>query len=76
MYDAATQAKAYLYRQKAIAGTLTIEDEIEAVKLLSQGRASASFASTAAKGKRASTAKIDALNGDDLLSEMMGGDLT
>ena len=74
MYDQTLQQQAFLFRQKAIAGTLTVEDEIAAVKMLSAGRTSAAHASTGAKTKRVTSAKIEALNGDDLLNEMMGGD--
>lgn len=75
MYDVATQIKVAEWRRKAIDGTLTVEDQIEAVKYLAQGRRSAFEAASSAKGTRTAKAKaaINVPSGDDLLSEMMEG---
>ena len=72
MYDLETQAKVQTWRRKAIDGTLSIEEQVEAVKYLSQGRRSASSAASTAKGTRAKATKLAGISGDDLLSEMMG----
>ena len=73
MYDIETQAKVAVWRRKAIDGTLTPEDQVEAIKYLAAGRRSAYEATTTAKGTRKATAKAAANvpSGDDLLSEMM-----
>jgi hypothetical protein len=74
MYDLETQVKVAALRAKAIAGTLTPEDELLTVKLLLQGRHSAQVASSTAKGGRKTAAKLANLDGDALLEEMLGGD--
>lgn len=65
------QAKVNLWRSKAIQGTLTPEDELEAIAALREGRKSAAMASEAVR-TRAAKAATPAPSGDDLLSEMMG----
>lgn len=70
MYDLATQAKISEFRQKAIAGTISKEEMIEAARLLTQGRMSAAAASTAAKTTRKKEA-APLPSGDDLLNEML-----
>ncbi len=67
------QIKVLQWRAKAIAGTLTKDEMIEAARALREGRVGAAAASAGATTKRASTAKAAILpNGDDLLSEMLG----
>ncbi len=75
MYDLETRAKVESWRAKAIAGTLTQEDMVQAVLHLTAGRRSAAAASTTAKGTRvaaAKAAKAPLPSGDDLLAEMLG----
>lgn len=64
------QEKVSIWRQKAIANTLTVEDMKEAVIAMRQGRVGASIASDASRRK---TAKAVVPSADDLLSEL--GDL-
>ena len=58
-------------RQKAIAGTITQEEMIEAVKILRADRTSAVVASGKKAGARAAKVAAVSLNGDDLLGELM-----
>ena len=71
MYNLETQAKVAQWRVKALANTLTQEEMVEVVRHLTAGRKSAAAASSTSKTKRVASAKIDALNGDDLLDEML-----
>ena len=71
MYDTETQIKVAQWRARSLAGTITPEEMVQIVMHLSAGRRSAAMASTTAKGVRKASAKIDALNGDDLLNEML-----
>jgi hypothetical protein len=67
------QIKVSQWRAKAVAGTLTKEEMIEAARALREGRIGAAAASAGATTKRASAAKAAVIpNGDDLLSEMLG----
>jgi hypothetical protein len=61
------QEKIALLRQKAIDGTLTVEETKEAVILLREGRMGAAIASDKARSK---VAKKVVLSADDLLSEL------
>ena len=65
------QAKVILWRQKAVAGTLTQEEMAEAVKVLREGRIAAQMAVTTGKAKTAA-GKAPAVSGNDLLDELMG----
>lgn len=77
MYDLITQAKVALWRRKAIDGTLTKEEQREAVAHLAGSRQSAFAAATSAKGTRTAKAKgkaaVDAIDPDADLLEMMEG---
>jgi hypothetical protein len=57
-----------LWRQKAVEGTLTKEDMIEAIKLLSGGRQSAAIASSTSRSKKALAPAPE--NADDLLDQI------
>lgn len=65
------QAKVNVWRSKAIAGTLTPEDELEAIQALREGRKSAAIASEAVRTRKAAAA-APVPSGDDLLAEMLG----
>ncbi len=60
-------AKIQVWRQKSLDGTITIEEQREALKLMREGRLAAAQASAA--GKRAK-AKAAVPNADDLLNEL------
>lgn len=58
------------YRRKAADGTITLEEMREAVKLMRQGRISASAAAAATpRAKKASSAPVDS---NSLLDELEG----
>ena len=62
------RSKIELWRRKALDGTLTEADQIEAVRALREGRLGAAIASeTSRKAKAAKPA----VSGNDLLDEMM-----
>ncbi len=61
------QQKIQVWRQKSLDGTITIEEQREALKLMREGRLAAAQASAA--GKRAK-AKAAVPNADDLLNEL------
>ena len=64
------QSKILIWRQKALDGTLSLEDQIEAVKALRESRESAfKAANSKAASSKARTSK-PVLNADDLLSEL------
>lgn len=67
--DNTTQARVTEWRAKAQAGTLTVEEMREAIKVLRAGRVSAAFASETARRKKA---KAVVPSADDLLSELGG----
>jgi hypothetical protein len=69
--NADLQIRVAQWRQKAIDGTLTLEDKIEATAALREGRRSAAMAVVGATAKRAKAAG-PAVSGDDLLDELMG----
>lgn len=73
MYDTATQIKISQWRAKAVAGTLSREEMIEATQILMEGRRSAAAATTTALKSRTTARKAEASlpSGDDLLSEML-----
>lgn len=62
------QSKIAELQAKSLAGTLTLEEMREAIRLMRQGRRSAAETST----KKASRAKGPAKSADDLLSELGG----
>ena len=64
------QIKISQWRQKAIAGTLTLEDMIESLKALREGRRTAAAASAGATTKRKAAA-TPLPSADDMLNEMM-----
>ena len=63
------QLKVAEWRAKARAGTLTLEETRDAIKVLRSGRAAVA---QAASGTKARKAKEPAKSGDDLLSELEG----
>ncbi|MDO8340815.1 MAG: hypothetical protein Q7T59_02495 [Candidatus Woesebacteria bacterium] len=63
------QLKVAEWRAKARAGTLTLEENKEAIKILRAGRA---LISQATGGSKSRTAKPPTKSGDDLLSELEG----
>lgn len=67
------QTQVSIWRQKLLAGNLTKEEMIDAVKVLREGRRSAAMASTTAAKARATKAATPAVNGNDLLDEMCNG---
>ena len=70
--NAELQIKIDMWRQKAIAGTLTVEEMTQAAAALREGRRSAAAASAGATTKRAAAkAASTPINGDDLLNEML-----
>lgn len=71
MYTLEVQSQITLWRAKAAEGTLTEDNMRDIVKALRDGRVSAGVASAGAKTKAAKAAG-PALNGDDLLGELMG----
>jgi hypothetical protein len=60
-------AKIAIWRQKAIDGTLTIEEMKEAISALRQGRVSAGIASATSRAKKA---KVEVPSAANLLAEM------
>lgn len=64
-------SKINIWRQKAVQGTLTMEETREAIQLLRGGRVAAAKASDSAKRKTAIKAIPTA---DDLLSEIGGAE--
>lgn len=73
MTPAELTAKVDEWRQKAAAGTLTVEECREALAFLRQGRVAASATSTKARTAKAAAAKkAGPINSDDLLSELDG----
>lgn len=65
------QANLQLWRQKALAGTLTLEESREAIAAIRKERAGASEKSTAAKTTRtAAKAKNAPIDSDKLLGEL------
>lgn len=70
------QSKLAQWRQRSREGTITLEEQIAAVRLMRGERFSAAQAAAAGKTKRAATAAAKApVDGNSLLDEMMGGDL-
>lgn len=68
LFSAETQTKIQQARQKALDGSITTEELIEAIKLMRQDRTSAiTAAATATRGK--SKAKSANINVDDILAE-------
>lgn len=65
--DAQTQAKIALWRQKALEGTLTLDEMKEAVRALRAGRLTAAAASDTSRRKAAKAAIPSA---DDMLEEL------
>ena len=67
---AEVSAKIAIYRQKAVDGTLSLEECREAVELLRAGRVSAAYSGETTKRAKAKAAIPAA---DDLLAELGGG---
>ena len=65
------QSRVEVWRRKAIDGTLTPEEELEAVRAIRGDRRSAAVASETSRTKKAA-ASVPLPSGDDLLSEMLG----
>jgi plasmid rolling circle replication initiator protein Rep len=61
------QSKIAVWRQKALDGTLTLEEMKEAVKLMREGRVSAASASDSSRRK---TAKAEIKSADEMLDEL------
>lgn len=70
MYDPETQAKIQIWRQKAAAGTLTLEESREAIQVMRQGRLHAAEVSSKSRTRAAGTRAKANVNSDDLLSEL------
>lgn len=67
------QSKIAIWRQKAIDGTLTKEEMMQAILIVRGDRKSAAVASEKATTTRAKTAKgKPVLNADDLLNDLEG----
>jgi hypothetical protein len=62
-------AKIAVWRQKSLDGTITIEEQREAVRLMREGRLAAAQASSASKRTKA---KAEVPSADDLLNELDG----
>jgi len=72
MVSPETGSKLNLMRQKMAQGQeVTIDEMVEAVKLLRADRTSAATASATKATSRAAKAAVLNVSGDDLLSEMM-----
>ena len=61
-----TQARIQIWRQKALAGTLSQEELREAIQILREDRVGASQVSRTSRAKKAP------INADDLLGELEG----
>lgn len=66
------QLKVAEWRAKARAGTLTLEETREAIKVLRAGRSLIAAASGGSKTNKTAKAKAAKPSGDDLLSELEG----
>ena len=64
------QSKLFAWRQKAAAGTLSIEEMREAIALLREGRSAAQTAGREAAASKRASSKAPARSADDLLSEL------
>lgn len=64
--DIPIEARIDLWRQKAIAGTLSLEETREAVRIMREGRVGASIASAASK------VKSTPADGASILARLMG----
>ena len=62
-------AKIAVWRQKSLDGTITIEEQREAVRLMREGRLAAAQASSVSKRTKA---KAEVPSADDLLNELDG----
>ena len=62
-------AKIALWRQKAIEGTLTLEEQKEAIRVM---RADRRNAATSSEGARRKKAKAEIGSADDMLGELKG----
>lgn len=70
MYDPETQAKIQIWRQKALAGELTLEESREAIAVMRQGRLHAAEVSAKSRTKASGARAKAAVNSDSLLSEL------
>lgn len=66
------QMKVEEWRNKSRAGTMTLEDMKEAVKVLRAGRSLIAQATGGSKTNKTAKAKAAKPDGDDLLSELEG----
>ena len=73
MYTPEAQAQILLWRQKALEGTLSLEEMKQAIALLRSGRGAASAASAKAKAAKTAAKPKTAVDSDKLLDEL--GDL-
>jgi hypothetical protein len=65
------QAKISIWRQRAVEGTLTLDETRQAIEALRAGRISAAYASEGSRAKK-TKAKADIPAADDLLAELGG----
>lgn len=63
------QAQLQLYRQRALDGTLSLDDMRKAIVMLRAGRVGAQIASDASRRKKAI---VEIPNADDLIKELLG----
>lgn len=64
MYDPQVQSQISIYRQKAIEGTLTLDEMKTAVKMLREGRETAQSAVKASAKKSKAPVNVDNLLGE------------
>jgi len=64
VYDPQVQSQISIYRQKAIEGTLTLDDMKTAIKMLREGRETAQSAAKASKSKSKAPVNVDNLLGE------------
>lgn len=64
MYDPQVQSQISIYRQKAIEGTLTLDEMKTAVKMLREGRETAQSAAKASAKKSKAPVNVDNLLGE------------
>lgn len=69
-YSLETQSKIAIFRQKAIDGTLTKEDMIEAVKIMRGDRKAAASATASSGTSRRAKAKAEIKSADEMLDEL------
>ena len=70
MYSPEVQSRLAIFRQKAVEGSLTQEDMIEAVKIM-RGDRYAALRSAASSTSRRAKAKAEIKHADEMLSEFL-----